>query len=44
MGKTTSHLGRARAAGLQLAILALEDVPVWPAAAHGADPLDERGL
>ncbi len=31
-------------AGLELAVLALEDVPVRAGVAHGADPLDERGL
>lgn len=43
-GKTTSQLGSARTACLQLAVLALEDVPVRPAMAHGANPLDERGF
>ena len=32
------------AAGLQLAVLALEDVPVRSGVAHGADPLDEGRL
>lgn len=42
--KSTSQLGSAGTAGLQLAIFALEDVPVRPAMAHGADPLDEGGF
>ena len=44
LGDATSCLSSARAAGFQLAILALEDVPVRPAMADRADPLDERGL
>jgi hypothetical protein len=31
----------ARSASLQLAVLALEYVPMWAAEAHGTDPLDQ---
>jgi hypothetical protein len=40
----TSKLGSAGATGLELAVLALIDVPMRPAMAHRTDPLDERGL
>jgi hypothetical protein len=33
---------RTRPTGLQLTVLALEDIPVWARMAHAADPLDER--
>lgn len=39
-----SHLRGAWAAGFQLAVLALEDVPVRPAMAYAANPLDEGGF
>lgn len=35
------HFVGARTASLQLAILALEDEPMRPRVAHGADPLDQ---
>jgi hypothetical protein len=40
----TSHFVGARPARLQLAVLAFKDVPVWPAVAHCANPLDEGGF
>jgi hypothetical protein len=33
---------RTRSTGLQLAVLALEDIPVRARMAHAANPLDER--
>jgi len=36
------RLSRTGPTSLQLAILALKDVPMWPAMAHGANPLNER--
>jgi hypothetical protein len=33
---------RTRPTGLQLAVFALEDIPVRARVAHAADPLDER--
>jgi hypothetical protein len=39
----TSHLDffATRSTNLQLAILALEDIPMWPGVAHGTNPLNE---
>ena len=44
MAVTALHLVGARPAGLQLAVLALENVPVGAGVAHGATPLNERRL
>ena len=35
---------RAGPTSLQLAILALKDIPMWPAIAYTANPLNERRL
>ena len=36
------RLSRTGPTSLQLAILALKDVPMWPAVAEAANPLNER--
>lgn len=43
IGSSLDFIGT-RSAGLELAIFALEDVPMGSGMAHGADPLDESGL
>lgn len=37
-------LVRARTAGLELAVLALKDVPMGTRVTHGTNPLDQGGL